>query len=1650
MPNNDYILKVHAALKDNLDGFDKTPEEFESAMQDSNYAKKVFVALKDNLADFNKDESQFLDSVYGPSVKKKDTPIQSTFGGSASHTQNTKTDASATQSQPADPSVNNQFNMMSFRNPLPETPIAHEEKVAYAKKAYRNNPLVPQGISDEDLHTAIEKNVTKNPDAFNQLAHQVKRKEERDIHIANASFDELLAQRDSELEHAQKTNTFYEYQQSRFGKAISYLNDIKDGVNISEKDAEYIKSVAPTAFNELVPNGDLQTAINVNRANKQANDAANAYTFNEAKKAYLTQANIIDATQIATMSDQVKVGEVSAKQNQQKDVEIKNLQLKYPLRQIGNTNYYNEMSTQMDFPPEYYAELKKVNEKYDSIGNYLGSVHGTEFAKTQKDGIVSGAKSAYDIGIESLKIQNKNTYEQYLSGGQKSQEVKAIATKLGIESMLATGDPEIIRKAQVEQSDFFKKYPKELADDTIRRLSVEYFRHKGISRIVNDVTVPTSELNKIAENLPQQNKDWYYANIATTRDPRKLLGATTVIGNSGLSEESTNKNYATTSVQLMNPGGSINSLLEGFINPFIATSKLVGDIVGARSKKEIANENLSGQPILDQNPFNESETNSKIKEIESKPKKTYQDLVELQKAKEVKGAIPFGADVINRVSSTVGMVGAIALQSNMLAGAVGSIAGVSQEGLSAMQQGIQTETSAAEIAKYATQLKNIGAGTGQVAMAATMADDMYKSAIRLMPNDSQATQRVAYTALLTTMWGAVSRIMPFEKVFKGLTPEAESELANLAKEVTQKSVTKEALTSSLGNILDKYVLPFAKGTATDLAKVTAEMTGAQVITQAADAVANPSEFNPEAAKEAVVHTLLNTPIDMILVAGMNGIREVSKNQMSIATLSSLSDEKIGQQFIEVVQAQMQKGDITPKEATEKIQIVNTLQEISKKEMPEVQAIKNLTSKESDMYKVLLLNEKILRKKMEDSKDAVLNKVYDSQIKESEVKRQNILGEEYIVDSNYNLKSVEDANKEMSNTESVATNGTSEVQGEFKTNTETVTGNNQTKNAEVGSGSEASGKVDATAETAPTKDEITVGDMVDKVGTYKGEKGRFYQDGQSVVFKVDGQNKEYELGNVSEISNTPISSFGIVHEESVVNLNDVGNVVVRGEEYKNNYSDPIQAINRDKDGNVVSVNLETPDGKKRTFRGNIAEDIAYQIHLKEITKDNGTKSEFEQFINEGEASKEMDNAGLSETPTTTTTENDGTVSREKIEPKTVAEFVDRISKGEQMTTPEELQFYENNKSEIEKALSKKAKLESKPTNSSEPLKDIESTTKALSKLDKDNPDLHDELKLKNTLDNYDIKDTEIPDGIENELFWQQKLVEKALKDNGVEFNKGGSKTSSSTYYTVETKEGDSFKIRVADHDLKYDSDANIQYDESTTPEEILEKLSNELPDGKILKNTSIAEEYHKQKSYKNITNPDLVKAVEQALYTQEVKSSEPIAEQSKSESKINFSFDPKTNEVLGTPEIEITSEGKKIGQLRTYTSEENPDVLITNGIEVNPKFQKQGAAKEAYIQLAKNNPEKTIKSSGQLTDGAKGVWESLVRDGIAEKVGENKYEIKPKSEVIDKLESISKDYEDISSMKAEKVKREAMDRLISDNFEDIVKQLISNEKIKKLC
>jgi hypothetical protein len=165
-----------------------------------------------------------------------------------------------------------------------------------------------------------------------------------------------------------------------------------------------------------------------------------------------------------------------------------------------------------------------------------------------------------------------------------------------------------------------------------------------------------------------------------------------------------------------------------------------------------------------------------------------------------------------------------------------------------------------------------------------------------------------------------------------------------------------------------------------------------------------------------------------------------------------------------------------------------------------------------------------------------------------------------------------------------------------------------------------------------EDATTVLDMMDKPVIINGERATLSQEGQTVIAKIVGKPRIIEIGNIDEIGNQKLSDVGLTQEESAVALSDTGGVVVRGVEFVNLFTDPLAAINRDANGNVVSVNLETADGKKRTFRGATADDVAYQITLKKITEDNETRQQFEDFVESNESIKqELESGQVAEAP-----------------------------------------------------------------------------------------------------------------------------------------------------------------------------------------------------------------------------------------------------------------------------------------------------------------------------------------------------------------------------------------------------------------------------------
>ena len=124
------------------------------------------------------------------------------------------------------------------------------------------------------------------------------------------------------------------------------------------------------------------------------------------------------------------------------------------------------------------------------------------------------------------------------------------------------------------------------------------------------------------------------------------------------------------------------------------------------------------------------------------------------------------------------------------------------------------------------------------------------------------------------------------------------------------------------------------------------------------------------------------------------------------------------------------------------------------------------------------------------------------------------------------------------------------------------------------------------------------DLIDGRVTMKSPSGkqvagRIIDEGAGKMSLLTDDGDIVELGNMDDLKGNFADDIGLAKAEEIVSI-DGNKITIRGEQYENNYSDPLAAINRDDEGNIVSVNLDAANGTKRTFRGNIGDEVAYNI------------------------------------------------------------------------------------------------------------------------------------------------------------------------------------------------------------------------------------------------------------------------------------------------------------------------------------------------------------------------------------------------------------------------------------------------------------------------
>lgn len=136
---------------------------------------------------------------------------------------------------------------------------------------------------------------------------------------------------------------------------------------------------------------------------------------------------------------------------------------------------------------------------------------------------------------------------------------------------------------------------------------------------------------------------------------------------------------------------------------------------------------------------------------------------------------------------------------------------------------------------------------------------------------------------------------------------------------------------------------------------------------------------------------------------------------------------------------------------------------------------------------------------------------------------------------------------------------------------------------------------------PEEEQITGRTMRDAVGelipfTFDGETGEIYTTNSGVV-TFESPNKVVEFGNIKDVGDMSIDSFGIVPQEMSIG-NDYS-VTIDGKTFTNKNQNPFKAFTYDADGNVVSAKLENDKGQTRVIKGTRAVVIEAKYKVKKL-------------------------------------------------------------------------------------------------------------------------------------------------------------------------------------------------------------------------------------------------------------------------------------------------------------------------------------------------------------------------------------------------------------------------------------------------------------------
>ena len=129
----------------------------------------------------------------------------------------------------------------------------------------------------------------------------------------------------------------------------------------------------------------------------------------------------------------------------------------------------------------------------------------------------------------------------------------------------------------------------------------------------------------------------------------------------------------------------------------------------------------------------------------------------------------------------------------------------------------------------------------------------------------------------------------------------------------------------------------------------------------------------------------------------------------------------------------------------------------------------------------------------------------------------------------------------------------------------------------------------------------IGEAIGTRVTYETPSGQtvegfLFDEGAGKLVVEDDNGALYELGNIEDIGEAQLQDYKLgAIQENVQKGEDGTSYIINGKRYEYRTDNPASLINRDSQGNAVSVTLfDAESGKARTFRGALGNTLAYDI------------------------------------------------------------------------------------------------------------------------------------------------------------------------------------------------------------------------------------------------------------------------------------------------------------------------------------------------------------------------------------------------------------------------------------------------------------------------